>query len=114
MSQPIGFLDSINPTHVCKLAKPIYGLKQSARAWYNELKSFLLSIGFINSISDSSLFILNNNGSLIYLLVYVDDIIVTSNSDTLLENFTVISAHFSLKDLGHLSHFLGIEVLPHP
>lgn len=59
MQQPLDFIDKTNPTFVCKLRirKAIYGLKQAPRAWYNELKGFLLSYGFVNSHSDTSLFI---------------------------------------------------------
>ena len=46
MAQPQGFTDTDHPNHVCRLRKAIYGLKQSPRAWYNELKQFLLTFGF--------------------------------------------------------------------
>ncbi|KAJ9551582.1 hypothetical protein OSB04_015627 [Centaurea solstitialis] len=113
MSQPTGFVDKDNPTHVCKLNKAIYGLKQAPRAWYTELKTFLLSSGFRNSISDPSLFLYQHGDATIYLLVYVDDIIVTGPSPFHLNKFiNTLAARFSLKDLGPLSYFLGIEVIP--
>lgn len=56
MAQAPGFLDSTNHSYVCKLNKEIYGLKQASRAWYNELKTYLLSSGFKPTVSDSSLF----------------------------------------------------------
>ena len=68
-------------------------------------------MGFKNSICDSSLFIYLHNNLCIYVLVYVDDIVVTANDDTVLDKFiTRLSARFSLKDLGLLSYFLGVEV----
>ncbi|WZZ19965.1 hypothetical protein YC2023_121352 [Brassica napus] len=110
MLQPPGFVDKDNPTAVCKLHKAIYGLKQAPRAWYNELRRFLIASGFKNSLADASLFIYNNNGVLLYMLIYVDDIILTGNNQTHLNNFiTSLSTRFSLKDLGQLSYFLGIE-----
>ncbi|KAL6334026.1 hypothetical protein AAG906_000080 [Vitis piasezkii] len=113
MSQPPGFVDLDNPTHVCKLRKAIYGLKQAPRAWYHELRKFLIASGFHNSHADTSLFVLNTGGNLLYLLVYVDDIILTGNDDTMVHKFMQLLAHqFSLKDLGHLSYFLGVEVIP--
>lgn len=57
MQQPPGYIDQSRPTHICKLQKAIYGLKQAPRAWNTTLKSVLPSWGFINSRSDSSLFI---------------------------------------------------------
>ena len=113
MSQPLGFVDLDNPTHVCKLRKAIYGLKQAPRAWYHELHKFLIALGFHNSHADTSLFVLNTGGNLLYLLVYVDDIILTGNDDTMVHKFMQLLAHqFSLKGLGHLSYFLGVEVIP--
>ena len=114
MAQPLEFLDKDNPTHVCKLHKAIYGLKQALRTWYQELRTYLLSYGFSNSIANSSLFIYKNNNVTFYLLVYVDDIIIMGPSSSALQVFvTSLASRFSLKDLGSLSYFLGVEVLPH-
>lgn len=93
----------------------IYGLKQASRAWYTELKTYLLSQGFKATISDPSLFIQPTGPSPIFILVYVDDIIVTGPSPSHIQSFiTTLATKFSLKDLGSLSYFLGVEVLPHP
>ncbi|RVW78567.1 Retrovirus-related Pol polyprotein from transposon RE1 [Vitis vinifera] len=114
MSQPPGFIDRDHPHHVCKLRKAIYGLKQAPRAWYHELRQFLLQFGFINSIADTSLFIFNNHGTILYLLVYVDDIIITGNNVEAAQTFIQqLSQRFSLKDLGPLTYFLGVEVTSH-
>ena len=82
LSQPPGFVDLDNPSYLCKLNKAIYGLKQAPRAWYTELRQFLLSSGFHNSHADTSLFILKTGEHFIYLLVYVDDIIITGDSNS--------------------------------
>lgn len=101
------------PTHVCKLRKAIYGLKQAPRAWYTELTNFLLSTGFKQSMANTSLFILHHATTPIYLIVYVDNIIVTGPTATTLDFFIKSLANrFSLKDLGALSYFLGVEVTP--
>ena len=77
-----------------------------------ELKNYLITMGFRNTISDSSFFVYKAADVCIYLLVYVDDIIVTSNAPAILtkciQNLTI---RFSLKDLGDLSYFLGVEVV---
>lgn len=110
MMQPPGFINQDNPTAVCKLNKEIYGLKQEPRAWYNELRRFLLASGFTNSLADASLFVYNSNGTLLYMLVYVDDNVLTGNNTQQLDRFIqALSTRFSLKDLGSLSYFLGIE-----
>ncbi|KAG7543090.1 Ribonuclease H-like superfamily [Arabidopsis thaliana x Arabidopsis arenosa] len=109
VSQPPGFIDHDRPNYVCKLNKALYGLKQAPRAWYQELKNFLLQAGFTNSLADASLFIYHRQHTFIYVLVYVDDIIITGDP-ALVKAFKVaLAARFSLKDLGPLSYFLGIE-----
>ncbi|KAH9687107.1 retrovirus-related pol polyprotein from transposon RE1 [Citrus sinensis] len=113
MSQPPGFTNHHFPNHVCKLRKALYGLKQAPRAWYQELYSFLHQIGFHNAISDASLFIYNHGGITAFFLVYVDDLILTGNDGNFLSKFVhLLAKKFSIKDLGHLHYFLGIEVIP--
>jgi histone deacetylase 1/2 len=111
MKQPPGFESSANPNYICKLDKALYGLKQAPRAWYSRLSTKLYTLGFIPSKADTSLFLFNHSGVQIFLLIYVDDIIVTSSSDSaiaaLLKN---LNHEFALKDLGDLHYFLGIEV----
>jgi histone deacetylase 1/2 len=113
MVQPPGFVDPHQPRHVCKLAKSLYGLKQAPRAWFARLSGKLQELGFVPSRADVSLFILNTKTVTIFMLVYVDDIIVVSSTvsaaDQLLQQ---LRAEFPVKDLGSLSYFLGIEVKP--
>ena len=112
MQQPPGFQDPRYPDYVCKLHKSIYGLKQSPRAWYSRLSDRLHQLGFVPSATDTSLFIFNHSGVTIYMLVYVDDIVIASSSsaasDRLLQQ---LSDSFPVKDLGPLHLFLGIEVI---
>lgn len=114
MKQPPGFVNSQLPHYVCKLDKALYGLKQSPRAWYSRLSVKLQDFGFIPSRADISLFVYDQGGVCIYLLVYVDDIIVTSSSDRAVDELvTDLHREFALKDLGALHYFLGIQVKPH-
>ncbi|KAI9176297.1 hypothetical protein LWI28_000926 [Acer negundo] len=87
VAQPLGFVDPAFPSHVCRLQRAIYGLKQAPRAWYNKLRQFLVHNGFVNSGSDTSLFIFNANGCVMFLLVYVDDIIVTGSDGKFVDKF---------------------------
>ena len=80
MRQPPGFENEAAPHLVCKLDKAIYGLKQAPRAWYSKLSSKLIELGFQASKSDTSLFIYSKHGVTLFMLIYVDDIIVTGNS----------------------------------
>uniref|UniRef100_A0A2N9EX91 Reverse transcriptase Ty1/copia-type domain-containing protein n=1 Tax=Fagus sylvatica TaxID=28930 RepID=A0A2N9EX91_FAGSY len=112
MQQPPGFVDQDHPSYVCKLRKAIYGLKQAPRAWYHELRTFLLSSGFKNSHADTSLFVLTTAAQKMYILVYVDDLIITGDNNKMIDSFVDGLAHrFSIKDLGQLSYFLGVEVV---
>lgn len=111
MKQPPGFESMDAPHLVCKLDKAIYGLKQAPRAWYAKLSSKLINLGFVASKSDTSLFIYQKSDLTIYMLIYVDDIIVTSSSsEAVLALLSDLRKDFALKDLGDLHYFLGIEV----
>lgn len=75
-----------------------------------ELRNFLIQSGFKNSLSDASLFILCSGDTTIYVLVYVDDIVITGNSSQRVQAFIkLLSNRFSFKDLSDLSYFLGVE-----
>ena len=78
-SQPAGFVDSSRPDMVCRLNKSLYGLKQSHRAWYSQF-TFLLTLGFTEAKSDTSLFIYRRGDETTYLLLYVDYIVLTASS----------------------------------
>jgi hypothetical protein len=80
MRQPSCFQDSWQPHHLCRLVKAIYGLKQAPRVWHTRLTGVLATLGFVPSSADTSLFILQRSAATVYILVYVDDIIVTSSS----------------------------------
>uniref|UniRef100_A0A2N9IH28 Reverse transcriptase Ty1/copia-type domain-containing protein n=1 Tax=Fagus sylvatica TaxID=28930 RepID=A0A2N9IH28_FAGSY len=106
-----GYIDSTHPHHVCRLHKSIYGLKQAPRAWFESFTTQLLHLGFIASTADSSLFIYHHQQVIAYLLLYVDDIVLTSNSPSFLDHLILqLRKVFDLKDLGALHYFLGFQV----
>nr|KYP32235.1 hypothetical protein KK1_047128 [Cajanus cajan] len=110
MSQPPGF-ESSDKNLVCKLHKAIYGLKQAPHAWFDKLKATLFQLNFQISKCDPSLFVYSHDNNVIYILVYVDDIIITGNNSSVLKNIiSQLNSAFSLKNLGRLDYFLGIEV----
>lgn len=111
MEQPPGYLDERFPNHVCHLKKALYGLKQAPQAWFQRLSTFLLSLGFVFSRADTSLFVFQRHRDLLYILVYIDDIIVIGNNSALIKTFiTPLKNEFATKDLGNLTYFLGLEV----
>lgn len=114
MEQPPRLKDNTTPNHVCLLQRAINGLKQAPKAWFQRFSEALLHLGFHGSHADSSLFVLRKNTGIIVLLLYVDDIVVTGNNSNVLDSLiSQLSNQFSLKDMGTLHFFLGIEVLPY-
>jgi hypothetical protein len=90
--QPSGFKDSAHLDFVCLLKKSPYGLRQAPCAWYSRMASYLLSIGFVEAKSDTSLFIYQRESDTAYLLLYVDDIVLTASSS---DFFGGLSQHSS-------------------
>jgi hypothetical protein len=84
-------------------------LKQVPRAWFQRLDTHLRSIGFTAAGAGSSLFIYQRGVDIAYVLVYVDDIILTTSSITLLQHVVnQLCSAFAIKDLGALRFFLGV------
>jgi histone deacetylase 1/2 len=111
MCQPPRYANMVKKNYVCKLDKALYGLKQAPRAWYAWLCGKLEALGFVPSKADTSLFYYRRGKLVMFVLVYVDDIIVVSSSHeatgALIKD---LEQEFALKDLGNLHYFLGIEV----
>ncbi|KAJ0542271.1 putative RNA-directed DNA polymerase [Helianthus annuus] len=111
LKQPPGFVDPRYPNHVCRLRKSLYGLKQAPRAWFHRLSSALLALGFKGSNTDPSLFVYCASDTVLYMLVYVDDIILTGNKPEAIDHVVRrLGSTFDIKDMGPLSYFLGISV----
>lgn len=110
MSQPHWFLDKSFPNHVCKLHKALCGLKQAPRSWYARFDSFFLSLGFHNSRADSSLFVYSSSTTTIFLLLFVDNIILIKSDSSLLSSLVSrLKSKFAMNDLGALNFFLGVQ-----
>ena len=110
MHQPPGFVDSNHPDYVCHLQRSLYGLKQAPRAWFQRFATFITRVGFQHSKTDASLFVYHQGSDVAYLLLYVDDIILTTSSTALLQRIiTVLHSEFAMTDLGSLNYFLGIS-----
>ncbi|CAI7774348.1 unnamed protein product [Closterium sp. NIES-53] len=109
MKQPPGFDD--NSDCVCKLKRTIYGLKQNPRAWYTRIDEHLPSLGFVRSECDHALYVLNKDEKKLVLLLYVDDLLLVSDSKTLVADMkTKLAAEFSMRDLGAVTHYLGMHI----
>lgn len=110
MMPPPGYHNT-NSKLVCKLKRSLYGLKQASRQWNKEITHHLEGIGFLQSAHDHCLFTKSSDAGFVALLVYVDDILITSNSLSLI-NIVKTSLHtvFTIKDLGPVRYFLGLEI----
>jgi hypothetical protein len=110
MQQRPSFEDPRYLSHVCKLHCSPYGLKQSPRAWYARLSDRLSQLGFVPSKEDTSLFIFQQDGVQIFMLVYVDDIVIAGSTPPTVDRLVrSLSDTFSIKDLRPLEYFLGLE-----
>ncbi|WVZ08815.1 hypothetical protein V8G54_022161 [Vigna mungo] len=96
---------------VCRLTKFLYGLKQASRQWFEKLSTFLISVNYVQSKSDHSLFVKETGTSFTALLVCVDDVILAGNSMEEINHIkNLLHNKFRIKNLGELKYFLGLEV----
>ncbi|GKA94005.1 ribonuclease H-like domain-containing protein [Tanacetum coccineum] len=110
MHQPPCFVNNRYPHHVCLLERSLYGLKQAPRAWFQRFAGYATRAGFYLSRCDSSLFIYRQGSQVAYLLIYVDDIILTASCPTLLQQIIgSLNNEFDMTDLGALNYFLDIS-----
>jgi hypothetical protein len=86
VEQPQGFETHDRKLHVCRLKKALYGLKQAPKAWYERMDNFLMSLRFTNSKSDPNLYYKVKDGSLVILLLYVDDLFLTGEEKSIVES----------------------------
>jgi transposase InsO family protein len=116
MTQPEGFTVKGQEQKVCKLVKYLYGLKQAPRAWYEKLTEHLLKLNYKHfNLDDATLFVKKVGKSVVYLVVYVDDLLITGNNDDYIASIKKeLKKVFDMTDLGLLHYYLGIEVTQNP
>ncbi|CAM8976177.1 unnamed protein product [Rhodiola kirilowii] len=103
MSQAIGYVDHKLPDHVCLLRKSIYGLKQSPRQWNIKFNECMMSLALLEAKYDTCLYLKRpKSGLTLYLLLYVDDILIMSNSESEISKIKKqLNSNFDMKDLRH-------------
>jgi hypothetical protein len=94
-------------TKCLRLLKALYGLKQAPRAWLSEVQAFFKSIGFRPSKADPNLFVRGNT----YILLYVDDMLIVGDLESVLQAKTQIMAKWKCKDLGEARIFVGFQII---
>ncbi|WVZ24349.1 hypothetical protein V8G54_002893 [Vigna mungo] len=108
MKQPDGFAVD---DRVCLLQKSLYGLKQSPRQWYRKFDDFLIKLNFKRCNYDDCVYTLNHDGEMLYLLLYVDDILIASSDRGMIgETKTRLADAFEMKELGEARRILGIDI----
>ena len=110
VEQPLGFETHDRQSHVCRLKKALYGLKQVPRTWYGRIDSFLMSLCFTKSKADPNLYYKVVDGDQVILLLYVNDLFLTSDEKLILDSKRKLAAEFNMKGLGTMHYFLGLEV----
>lgn len=109
IQQPEGLEDGTS--RVYRLKKALYGLKQAPRVWNNEIGGFLIQCGFTKSSCDDALFVLHHHGTPLFVLVYVDDLLLVSPRMALISKLKrQLGEKYMMKDLGEVSTYLGIQV----
>lgn len=110
MSLLPGFEKRLGSEKVCKFNKALYGLKQSPRAWFERFGKVVASYGFLQSQADHTIFYKHSKMGKVVLIVYVDDIILTSDDEIELAVLKKrLAKEFQIKNLGVLKYFLGME-----
>jgi hypothetical protein len=112
MELPPSYVDQTHPNLVNRLKKTLYDLKQAPRVWSDKIGQYLVTSGFQTSNTNFSLYVKKTNHGIVVIVIYVDDLIITRDSDAdIFDLKKLLKQEFEMKDLGELRYFLGIEVI---
>ncbi len=115
MEQLLGYVDQTHPNLVYRLKKNLYDLKQAPKAWSDKIGWYLVTSGFQTSNAKFSLYVKKTDHGIVVIIIYVDDLIITRDSDEDISDLKKLSKqNFEMKDLGELHYFLSIEVIQSP
>eukprot|EP00253_Pinus_taeda_P036255 PITA_36255 len=110
VEQPEGFEIHNQKSHVCRLKKALYALKQAPRAWYERIDSYLMKLGFTKSEVDPNLYFKVEDDKPLTLVLYVDDLFLTDANPLIHKCKRELDSEFEMNDLGLMHYFLGLEV----
>jgi len=111
IDQPVWFIEEGKKHMVCKLKKSIYRLKQAFRQWYLKFNYTITSFGFKENTVDKCIYLKVSERKFIFLILYVDDILLATNDLGLLsETKKFLSNNFKMKDMGETGYVIGIEI----
>ena len=106
-----GFIIEGQKDMVCKLKKSIYGLNQASRQWYLKFDETITKFSFKENIVDPCIYLKISGSKFIFLVMYVDDILLANSDLGLLhETKRYLSKNFDMKDMDEASNVIGIEI----
>jgi hypothetical protein len=111
VEQPMGYVIKGDEKKVLKLIKTLYSLKQAPRAWNNRIDNYFQKNGFIKCPHEYSLYAkVCENGNILFVCLYVDDLIFTDNNPSMVKDFKkAMTQEFEMTDIGLMSYYLGIK-----
>ena len=111
MTQPKGFVNPKNSGKICKLQRSIYGLKQVSRSWNLHFDKAIKEFDFIKNEDESCVYKKVSGSTVVFLVLYVDDILLIENDIPILQNVkSWLGNFFSMKDLKEAAYILGIKI----
>jgi hypothetical protein len=110
IEKPEGFETFDRESHVCRLKRELYGMKQAPCAWYTRIESYFTRFGFTKSEADANLYQILVEGKILIIFIYVDDLILTGDEQMIHSCKDDLPKEFKMKDLGLLHYFLGLEI----
>ena len=110
IEQPQGFEIHGKESHVCKLNKALYGMKQAPRAWYSRIDSYLQQMWFQKSEADPNLYFIMVGDDLLILPLYVDDLFINEGERPIAACKKDLASKYEMMDIGLKHYFLGLEV----
>eukprot|EP00253_Pinus_taeda_P014284 PITA_14284 len=110
IEHPEGFEIFNHESHVCRLKRALYGLKQVTRAWYTRIDSYYTRLGFAKSEARANLYHIVVEGKLLIIVLYVDDLILTGDVQLIKYCKEDLAREFEMKDMGLMHYSLGMEV----
>jgi hypothetical protein len=108
IEQPLGFEVHRRDSHVCRLKKALYWLKQVPRAWYSRIDAYLQQLGFEKSEADPNLYFIVVGEDPLILLLYVDDFFITGAERLITSCKESLASKFEMTDIGPMHYFLGL------
>lgn len=101
-------------THVCRLKKSRYGLKQAPWGWYGRINNYLMKLGFMRSDVDPNLYFKDEKDRPLIMVLYVDDLFLKGDDPLIHQCKRELDYEFDMKDLGKMHYFIGLEVWKNP